>query len=333
MKKIFFTLLPLFALAGCSQESATPDFPTGDGPQEMELWCELPSLTAEVGTRAADPTGQLDNTKATNLYFARQDKSTSANSYPGYGGSSILTATRVASTGTTASKVTFDASNKQYYPMEKPYNNTVTTAYNSTKLVGWFPKGSLASGKVTIPVSGNSDILLSGEVEGSYTSQFTSSARIFSFSHQLTYIKVQAKAVDADAPTRWGNITNVAVAKQYGRKCEITLPSTVNFTTETSTPLSLVGTPTASPSLTLVNGTAQDCGYLMLAPVAANGSLSVLVTTVNGGQRTVTVSNGTEGFQKGKTYVVTLEFKSTAMEPSATISAWSASTTNPSVDL
>lgn len=330
MKKLVLALLPLFVLSGC--ERSIPDLSVNSGGRIVELWCGLPSVTAGVSSRAADLTGQVGNTNAMNLYFARRDKGgmTTSGGYPVYG-SEILLATREASSGSASAKVVFDEA--QYYAMYSPYL-TSTFKYNPTKLVGWFPMGDYNNGVVSIPMDGNTDILLSNEVEGSYDKPFNEANKL-TFSHVCTLNEIKVKAVDAGAPDSWGAVTRVALNYCGGRVCEITLPDQVWFPSNTpgtslDSPLELIGGPTASSPVTLVNGVAKSCGTAMVYPESTR---DLIVTTEKGGERKIAVTNGTEGFQAGKSYVITLEFKSVTIEPSVTISEWTPSTNNPSVDL
>lgn len=330
MKKIVLALLPLFVLSGC--ERSIPDLSVNSGGRIVELWCGLPSVTAGVSSRAADLTGQVGNTNAMNLYFVRRDKGgmTTHGDYPGYESNSVvLSATRDASSGSASAKVVF--ANPQYYAMYAPYL-TSTFKYNPSKLVGWFPKGDYNNGVVSIPMDGNTDILLSNEVEGSYDKPFNEANKL-TFSHVCTLNEIKVKAVDAGAPDSWGAVTRVALDYCGGRVCEITLPNQVWFVASGSTwdiPLDLIGGPTASSPVTLVNGVAKSCGKAMVYPESVR---DLIVTTEKGGERRISVDNGTEGFLAGKSYVITLEFKSVTIEPSVTISDWTPSTNNPSVDL
>lgn len=329
MKKLVLALLPLFVLSGC--ERSVPGLSVNSGGRIVELWCGLPSVTAGVSSRAADLTGQVGNTNAMNLYFTRRDKGgmTTHGEYPSYG-STVLLATREASSGSAPTKVVFDE--PQYYAMYAPYLSG-TFKYNPSKLVGWFPMGDYNNGVVTIPLDGKTDILLSNEVEGSYDKPFNEANKL-TFAHVCTLTEIKVKAVDAGAPDSWGAVTRVALNSCGGRVCEITLPDRVWFPpisdSTWETPLDLIGGPTASSPVTLVNGVAKSCGTAMVYPESTR---ELIVTTEKGGERRIAVINEPEGFQAGKSYVITLEFKSVTIEPSVTISEWTPSTNNPSVDL
>ena len=322
--KLLFALLPLLGLVSCSQDgffSGDEDRLAGE-PKAIVLSGGFGEVGGSVtpGTRAS-----VDGTSALTLYFARRDRNTSNGSWPSYG-TTALPATRAA--GANNQSISF--STTQYYPMEKLYGNTSSTSYNETRFIGWYPQATSFSGNVVkIAVNGTNDILLSNEVTGSYTSQFTGSNNRLAFSHLLAKVSVQVKAADAQAPTMWGQVTGIKV-KNQPTSCDITLPTTgaaaVNWTGSTAS-LSLEG----MSAKTLNTSGYQSCGTALIKPTA-DKNLTLEVTTSKGGVRDVTVSLGSGTFSAGTAYTVSLDFKSAIISPSAGISEWVAGS-NPSVDL
>lgn len=236
-----------------------------------------------------------------------------------------------------------------------------------TELIGWYPAVSTApadavtyaSGVVTFKVDGESDIMLSNAAEGSkkdgdkFSDYATVSAKLLTFSHLLTQIKVTAYAVDEDAQKAWGKITGIKLKEQGATTCAVTLPGTkdseIVFTQDASATdktLSLVAKkadddaaityPLELPLATLggTNGTTVTaendtaCGYAMFQPLTTAGSkLTLLVSTEKATDWPVVIplpANGTNGngFLKGVAYGIRLKFTAKEIEPSGQITAW-----------
>ena len=312
-KKIIYALFSLLGFASCSQESSLPvdsNLLPGD-----PLAITLSGDFGEIGGGVTpDTRASVDGSQSLSLYFARRDKSTSGNTWPSYG-TTALSGTRTAGSGNQT--ITFSTS--QYYPMEKGFGNTSSTSYNETRFIGWFPQAASFSGNVVkINVDGVNDIMLSNEVTGSYTSQFTSSQNQLTFSHQLAKVSVQVKAADAQASTMWGTVTAIKV-KNQPITCDITLPTTGNATvgwTGSTALLSLEGMSTKT-----LTTNYQACGTALVKPTT-DKNLTLEVTTLKGGARDVTVSLASGTFAAGTAYTISLDFKSAIIAPSASVTAW-----------
>lgn len=243
---------------------------------------------------------------------------------------------------------------------------------DTTELIAWYPAVSTApaddvtyaSGVVSFKVDGEADIMLSNAAEGSkkagnmFSDYATVSAKLLTFSHLLTQIKVMAYAVDADAQKAWGKITSIKLKDEGAKICAVTLPGTkdgeIVFTPEADASdsdknLSLVAktadkddaityplelplatVDTDSGSITKKNETA--CGYAMFEPLlpASDGStkkLTLLVSTEKATDWPVELvlpknTGKTDGFLKGVAYGILLKFTAKEISPSGQITDW-----------
>lgn len=238
---------------------------------------------------------------------------------------------------------------------------------NKTELIGWYPAVSTApadavtyaSGVVTFKVDGESDIMLSNAAEGSkkdgdkFSDYGTVSAKLLTFKHLLTQIKVTAYAVDEDAQKAWGKITGIKLKEQGATTCAVTLPGTqdseIVFTqdasvTDKTLPLvakksdddAAITYPLELPLATLDSDnnnkiTAENdtaCGYAMFQPLTTAGSkLTLLVSTEKATDWPVEIAlpaNGANGngFLKGVAYGIRLKFTAKEIKPSGQITDW-----------
>ncbi|UEA86471.1 fimbrillin family protein [Alistipes senegalensis] len=331
MKKLsFFSAALLLAAvfsAGCSKDRKPSVKPTPDKDAPVEILLSggvVPATSAEVRTAQLPPlTRAVINAEhgALEVSFARLDQLDDGQ-YPAYATlSAALPATLAANTGEVSSEAAISFATSQYYLSRETNNNT--------KLVGWYPRAVPAAGVVTLNIDGGTDIMLTQELVGCKVaeSRFGTTGKVFTFAHQLTQFRFKAYAADAAAPAVWGKITDIAL-KDRQTKCKITLPGTVEFE-GVAADLSLSKNRLADDAdiaypLAFTEGsdTAAECGYAMVAPVAAGASLSLAVVTEQGGTCEVALPVPDAGFEKGKAYDVVLKFTTTAVEPVATIGAW-----------
>lgn len=326
-------LLAVALLAGCSKKTDFSDIDRGD---EIRLSAGM-SKIGEVVSKAdlVRPTRgegviRAARTEDLEVAFARIDEGVSG--YPAdYSAASALNATwKGTLSETDATAIVF--ATKQYYQ----------TNGNNTKMVGWYPRTtSFTGGVATIAIDGDTDIMLTQELEANKAtaSRFGKTGKIFNFKHQLTWIKISAYAKDDDAKARWGKITSITV-KDQPEACEITLPATVDFATE-SKDIDLVAKKFSdytaidySDGLEVGVEASEtehnkvECGYAMVAPVAEDGTFKLeLETSDYEGSKTISVTlptnaDSTVGFKAGSAYEIVLVFTVSEITPTATITDW-----------
>jgi hypothetical protein len=267
-----------------------------------------------VETRAGD--GAISESYASPLLvnFARIDQSSTDGAYSLYSAATALDATRAGGSG--SQSITFAAT--------QSYLSDAT--YNSSKLVGWYPRAALASGVATFTVDGSTDIMLTNEVTGSASVKFSAAEQAFTFTHQLTQVQLKVYAESSQAILDWGTITSIKVKNQFPT-CTLTLPSTVAFS-GTAADLSLAG---VTLPLTLPSGSAASIssGYAMIPDVAENATLQLEIVTSNGGTKTVALPV-TTALEKSNAYVYTLKFTQTSISVvgTAQVGAWITATDN-----
>lgn len=321
--------LSALVVVGCSKSRSSEVPPVDDERVEIRLNGGIAvsaSQDTDPKTTTLPPASRavIDENHAQDLpvAFARLDQSADGSWPADYSAASALKATRAG--GAAAQAITFTT--KQYYLTRKENHNT--------RLVGWYPYAALASGVASFSVDGTTSIMLTQVLDGNKDSgsRFGENGKTFKFEHQLTQLKFTAYAADAAAADGWGKVSSVVLKAQLPT-CTLTLPATVAFSGEArdltlparkvaddaqiSYPLTL---PVASADKT----NAVECGYALIPPVAADGSLSLVVTTSVGGSYDVPLTLPENGFVKGTAYNIVLKFTASAIDPSATIGAWAA---------
>ena len=333
-------------IAGCSSDVTESEI---NEPVEIRLNGGIASsaLPATRGVGMVNGTSPLWSTLSVN--FARADADASGTyASAAY---STLSATITAASSGTDHTIAFTPS-----PIYYQANG------QGSKLIAWYPTGTLTSGSITsAALDGSTDIMVTPLYEGKKASGSQMTA--VSLKHVLTQISVMAYAESADAKTVWGGIKSVKVE---GKKetCIIQLPAvtdaaaaeaTVTFggsgtdldlvtknpsdnqtiqedgsDYSASNPLKLgvaTTTPTAATNAVLA-------GYAMFAP--STSDITLKVEMENGGVQTVTVAaptTGTAGFLKANSYVVTLKFTATGISPKVNISDWQTGTTIPDISI
>jgi len=246
--------------------------------------------------------------------FARIDQSSTDGSYSSYSASTALDATRAA--GSDKQQITF--ATLQTYLSD--------ATYNSSKLVGWYPRAALTSGAVTFTVDGSTDIMLTNEVTGSPSAKFNQEAQAFTFAHQLTQLQLKVYAESNKAVTDWGTISTIKVKNQQ-TACTVTLPNQVTFSDGTESNVPFTGVTSAA----LPVGSTVNSGYVMIPEVAASGTLTLEIVTTLGGTKNVTLTApATGGLAKSNAYVYTLKFTQTSISVvgTAQVGAWITAATN-----
>lgn len=364
VKNAVLSMLGISAVlfAGCSKNESEGTQPIDNSSVEMLLCGGVKAPGNVVPTLSSRAVIDSSYGSELGVAFARIDQDTDGNYPTDYSAVTELTAkwkvnatsNKLPAADADASDIVFDT--KQYY-LSRVSNN-------SSKLVGWYPGNAVASGAISFAINGETDIMLTEELEGNKKEVFginasdASKNKIFHFKHQLALLKVLAYATDTDAAGVWGKVKSITLKEQLPT-CKITLPATVAFEGEAAD-LALVKKqvaddaditydlelgiadapaeptdPDAGETETPGAGDGEDvtepaepknneveCGYAMIAPIAADGSLTLVVETEKGGSLEVPVSVPAAGFQKGYTYDITLKFTAVTIEPKATITDW-----------
>lgn len=314
MKQFKFFFPCLLLLASCTQEAVLPD----NGAVEIRLSAGIGSLDASNATRGVV---NADYASPLEVYFVRVDQAANG-SWPAYTTVAItpLAATRAGGAGQQG--ITFTT--PQFYQTGE--------TNNGTKLIGWYPLGvyNYMAEKVTIDISnGTTDVMSTPEVTGDKVNTFGTGGRTFTFNHLLTQVTVKAFASGDATASLWGKVTSVKV-KEQPTNCVIPIPNSSSTTWSGQADL-LLKNPADDTDMAATNlsGVAEaspvTLGYAMFKPTTTP-SLTLEVTTEKGGARIVkaTLPGGSTPnyFAAGTAYTVTLNFKSTLIQPTATISDW-----------
>lgn len=368
-KAVLAVVLGFFAVACTSDAPIEPVAPDSEL-VEMLLnggvsFAVSPDAKAASSEAAMPATRAVINKKhdAVALAFARVDANAAGTgasaAYPAWSSATAyLNATLASNTGdTTPAEKDITFATSQYY---------LTNGYY-TKLVGWAPSvatdsegntfsgnaSTFSSGTVACPIDGETDIMLSQELEGNKeTATQFSAANPFVFAHLLTQIKVSAYAADEAGKTQWGQITGIKVKGEANKECCIVLPGTaagaITYPLQsgkTAGDLSLIfkkaadDTAISTPLTLYYNGETgaptdykQECGYAMLAPIAAvdgEASITMLVSTTGGPDGNAITDapvevkiTSADGFKAGTAYGITLKFSAQIIELSGTITEW-----------
>lgn len=230
------------------------------------------------------------------IYFLKKDQSPTGG-FGGYG--SPLPATLKST-----NDILFETT--QYY-LPHPVNN-------KTALVGWYPRSTVTGSSTTINIDGQTDIMLTQEIEGSKDATFGSEGKIHNFSHKLTYISVTVSTSSESIRDLWGKVTNIQVYNTP-KKCTITFPATVSFNTNGD--LDLVKEGITYP-ITIPTSGSANAGYCIISPTIQTNA-KLLVTTENGGTHTLQL---TSGLDAGTKYGISIIFTATGIDAKATVEAW-----------
>lgn len=226
----------------------------------------------------------------TGVQFARIDGDTPA-------WTSVTAVTTTGDIAKTSGAITF--TNPQFYPSTDGMVN----------FVGYFPAAkSIAAGVVSMEITGDEDVLYAAPVAGNKTNKLGSMA----FNHmltQFTFVIVKEASVSPD-------VTGVEVAiKDAKTTFDMALADGVldNWAGAKAIPVITGGTATITPSTATVPFMIEPDMTSLVLTVSADGYASQPITILGS-------DNGK--FEKGSSYVITLTFKATSIEPTSTISAW-----------
>lgn len=304
-------------LASCSQDSTETVVPQPeDNLVELNLTGGIATSVTTDATRAVVNTAYF-TANDLDVLLARIDQNNTTGNYPAdYSGAAALPAKRIKGTGNTAITLTTP---EYYLPGD---------ANNKTKLIGWYPAGALAGGKVTFALDGMTDVMLTNEVEGdkSVAGQFGVAGKEFNFKHLLSQVKVQAYAINDDVAGKWGAITSIQL-KGQSTQCIVTLPVQTPGWGATKQPLTLkaLANDGAVGNVALTDKTTDspaECGYTLFPPTTGS-TLTLTVTTEKGGARDVPVDLGaSKTFAAGVAHTIKLKFTADDIQPKAGITDW-----------
>ena len=325
MKKIFYSVMALAALAACNKEqvSTAPEF------DENEI-C-LTSASVNVATKTpvegTEFSGQTaivlastvaGNFSSGNLYGPI------TNMYMKFNGSDP--AGFCTSTGTSTPK---------YYDGD-----------NNTYLVGLYPTswGTPGTDTYTLTIDGKTDAMASAPITvNKATNAGDGTPGNLEFKHKLTKLLVNAKASEGE--DYWGKITGIELTAAGSANLQKTISVTATdmtsftFGGDDADPIpfySWTGTTNYTDNSTLdveLSSIATDIAYTLCAPITADGTddFKVKITLDNGNAYEVNV--GLEKSQKagggaftentaGYAFTIALDFKATIIEATATITDW-----------
>lgn len=353
MKKLFFSLLAVAAMASCSKSELAERPVVGDN---VEILAKSTALS--ISTRAPFEGNVIDNTNqleakvwATTTKGDYSGTLVSGHHIPAYNGKFSNTNKMIF---TSAGEVGFDT-NSMYFPADQdkvylfglyPYDLVWTESTSSGE----------TSAKTTI--DGKSDIMVAPQVEASKAAQqaATPTYPTLAFEHMLTKLIVKVVAEDQAAIDGWGNVTDIQLTGAFGSlrdeitiKCADATPGSrmsATFGISTSNPTSfdffkMDGSVTpntysddafTAQSVALTT-TATSVAYLLVAPLA-NPS-----TSTEDFKLAVKTSNHTAAYEvkielkdavnndytqstQGKYFEITLTFKATEVQAKATVADW-----------
>lgn len=197
--------------------------------------------------------------------------------------------------------------------------------------------------------TGTEDIMAAPQVILNKTASPPVTVAGFTFTHLLTRLDIIVKASGDAAIGVWGEVTEITVKEAAGISAfrnKVTVNTSAALATglaPTQTAFSGTGTVwnTYRPeddalftgqSLTLEKTPASAAAYTMMAPFMTLGTkdLVLTVTTINGGAKDIAINFGNPGEDtQGKAYTITLNFLSSEIAGTATITPWQVITLPP----
>lgn len=299
---VWCLIVPLLQV-GCSKEPVE-----GIGQDNMEIIASA-TLPDESSAKAATK-ATVDGSTDLTLSFARVDE-TSAGTYGAYG--EEFTGARAAGTGSAV--LAFDP--VQYYLKDGL----------KTKITGWYPGGATEAGSgqgfydasvgtVSWTIDGQQDIIAATQ-EGSSTVAMPG----FVFTHQLTQIQFWPYAESAAVAAQWGAIESITLQEQPDQ-CTLTLPQGGGTNAEFSAAGSADFTVRNLPADNLPTTAAIQGDPMMVAPLADNTALNLVIDMADGERLSVTIPE--RSYPAGSVTAVKLRFTplEVQVEPTVTISDW-----------
>ena len=222
------------------------------------------------------------------------------------------------------------------------YPNT-SDAEHPVYLSGFHPTGwtssSVAGTDALFMFNGSQDVMYASEVSGYYGIILNP---IFTFSHLLTWLRINIQAESADAVTAWGKLTAITLTKQNKGADNPRNRVTIDLTTDTKTFSSSVsslslystGTDTVFPASAYTLPLSRtEIAYVLCAPVAASNEIDTneYTFTLSTEKRSdivvpvdlkSAVDSYFAGDTAGKQFTVTLTFTLNSIAVATQITDW-----------
>ena len=332
MKKLYVPVLALLTLASCSK-SELANRPVVENDM-VEIMATSKALTIE--TRAPFE-GQIasDNT----LTAVVLGSTTTADYTTRYCDGEMT----FTDDNTTA--VSF--ATPQYYPVND--DMVYLCALYPTALADWTDIAQTAKHAI----DGKTDIMAAAGVSNNKSGAMAGTVPSFTFKHLLTKLVVKVKADDDAAVGVWGNITGITLVKADNANVNTTAVVTLKDGTATFEAPAADGSgmkfycidATATPKYTenavdetnkiTLTTTAEEAAYSLVASIDAKNVSPHLVlsvdTDLDGTKTTKTVNvdlkdaqtgSGFINSTQGKAFEITLTFKATDIQATATVTPW-----------
>ena len=335
MKKLYVPVLALLTLASCSK-SELANRPVVENDM-VEIMATSKALTIE--TRAPFEGQIASNNTLTAVVLG----STTTADY-----TTRYCDGEMTFTDDNTTPVSF-ATNKQYYPVSDA--TVYFCALYPTALADW--KDIATTAKYTF--DGKTDVMAAAEKDGKKSTAMAGTHPSFEFKHLLTKLVVKVKAEDEAAQKVWGNITAISLIKANNGDvfdtAEVTLATGAAATGTAFSNAAADGMAfyridaAATPAYTdnAVDATdnkielttdAVEAAYSLVAPFTAkNGSTHLVLKVTTKLDATETVKdvdvilkdaegNDYAGDTQGNAFEITLTFKATDIQATATVKDW-----------
>lgn len=326
MKKSMFLLLAVVAMASCTQSDVIELVPN----ENVEIKLTSSAIAAETMTRAPyEGTIEESNSLAARVLVSE----TTAN----YTTTSVNDQMTFTDNGTT--EVGF--ATPKYYPVD----NRTLYICGLYPFEGW---GNPANDECKFTFNGSQDIMAAPEKSSTKDASKAGTYPQLEFKHLLTQLMIKAVAEDEAAIEHWGKLTDITLTKIGPNNPSSAV--TVKLSTGAADESTAFSTPLedgmsfwvkgASPEAAFTSQTkelttgGEEVAYSMVAPLknaTGTADYTLAVKTEKSGSTPVSVPvnlrvKSNDGLYtastQGKRFVVTLTFKATAIQATATVKDW-----------
>lgn len=229
-----------------------------------------------------------------------------------------------------------DVAGNKNYPANEALTVYLVGLYPST---GWASYGANAA----ISFTGKQDVMAAPQVSTTKTEAINGTFRNLTFEHLLTKLEINVVAENDAAARAWGTIKEIKLVKSQANPT-FNNTATVNLKTGAAV---FSGATTSwavydrndnaiTASALSIPTIPAKAGYTLVAPItatsAADADFTIGVTTTLGGvdytKNDIIITlkdkdgNDFAGFTAGKSFVLTLTFRSKGIQASASVSPW-----------